>query len=80
MTDVCIAQDAAAAEAGAGSQKVLSAGTPAPPQRAPAAPKRKREESFAWDNTGADELSFEEVSSVSLERLEPTCLQRACLC
>ena len=60
-----------------------SAGTPAPLQ-APPAPKRKREESFAWDNTalntGADELSFEEVSFISLERLEPTCLQRACLC
>lgn len=81
MKSVCAAQDAAAAEASAGNQRVQAAGTPAPLQVLPA-PKRKREESSASDNTalttGADELSFEEVSFISLEGLERTCPHRAC--
>ena len=76
-------QHTAAAEASAGDQGVRSAGTPAPP-KAPPAPKRKREESSALDSTalttGADELSFEEVRFISLDRLERTCSHRACSC
>ena len=56
-------QDAAAAGASSGS---LTAGPDTAPQAQPAA-KRKREESFAWDNTAlsteGEEVCFEEVRS-----------------
>ena len=57
----CTEQDAEAAGASSGPQ----VGAQAEAARAQPAPKRKREESFAWDSaalaTDTNELSFEEV-------------------